>query len=249
MSTELKYLEDTYLYTFDTELIGVDKDENGEYVVFLETIFYPQGGGQESDTGTITVTSADGHDAQFQVTFVKFVNGQVRHYGNFGDLMGVNINGSGVSIELNAERRLRNAKLHSAGHLVASIVEQLDNRLRANKGFHFSQGSYVNFEILDKHDFDKEAVLDQLNAKIVADIDENLPVSSEIVSYEVLKERCAYIPGYLPKDKPLRVVTMGAYEPIPCGGTHIDSLEKLRGLVVSKAKKKGGDIRISYSVN
>lgn len=53
--TQLSYFEDTYKFE-DTAVIKANgKDENGDFLILNQTIFYPQGGGQPSDRGTIAV--------------------------------------------------------------------------------------------------------------------------------------------------------------------------------------------------
>ena len=52
-----------------------------QVVILDQTVFYPQGGGQPTDTGTICLT-ADGKTA-FDVKMVREVAGVVHHYGTF----------------------------------------------------------------------------------------------------------------------------------------------------------------------
>ena len=63
MSTVLAYLEDTYKFTDKAHFEYVANDERGYYCVLDSTIFYPQGGGQPSDIGSIEVkgVSASNH--------------------------------------------------------------------------------------------------------------------------------------------------------------------------------------------
>ena len=51
--TKLLYLEDTYCFEGEGKFLGWGEDQKGKFLVFDQTIFYPQGGGQPSDTGTI----------------------------------------------------------------------------------------------------------------------------------------------------------------------------------------------------
>ena len=57
--SNLKYLENTYLFECTSVIKQIENDEKGTYVVLDSTIFYPQGGGQPTDYGTITGDSFD----------------------------------------------------------------------------------------------------------------------------------------------------------------------------------------------
>ena len=52
MSTELLFLSDAYLASFDAQVVGVD----GDRVRLDRTAFYPTGGGQPHDTGDLTLS-------------------------------------------------------------------------------------------------------------------------------------------------------------------------------------------------
>ena len=95
---------------------------------------------------------------------------------------------------------------------------------------------------------DKDEFLRILQDEIEQSILDNLGVKTEIVSYDDLAARCPNIPSYLPKDKPLRIVTIDRFDPLPCGGTHVLSLSEIKGLTVTKVKSKKGRTKISYSL-
>lgn len=85
MATILLYLEDTYLFEETANVVQSGGNENGKYIILDKTIFYPQGGGQPTDTGII-----QNENAQFYVSMVRMdENGIVYHYGeyNMGRLM------------------------------------------------------------------------------------------------------------------------------------------------------------------
>ena len=246
MKTELVYLNDTYLLEDEAKLLSIDNDERGTFAIFDRTIFYPQGGGQESDTGIVKI-EFDGRELTFEIKKVRFQDGQVLHYGNFVSQQ--NLTGCSVKMLVDQKTRMRNAKLHSAGHLIASIVEEMNIGLRATKGFHFKTGPYIGFMILNQTSLDPKEILTRLNEQIFSDIKKGSDIRSEIVSFDSLKKLCNYLPSYLPQDKPLRIVTISGYPPIPCGGTHVGSLMELVRAKAIKTKIRKGEFRISYEVS
>jgi alanyl-tRNA synthetase len=102
--------------------------------------------------------------------------------------------------------------------------------------------------VLGERPEDTEELIASLNQQIQQDIQNDLAITTEIVSLDELKKRCTYIPPALPEDKPLRVVAIQNYFPIPCGGTHVNSTSELAGLVVHKMKIKKGQLKVSYAI-
>ena len=70
MNTVLEYLDNTYLYQSTAKVVRVGEAEKGKYFVLDKTIFYPQGGGQPSDTGYV---EASGENRQFISLDLKMV--------------------------------------------------------------------------------------------------------------------------------------------------------------------------------
>ncbi|MEB4592755.1 alanine--tRNA ligase-related protein [Candidatus Thiothrix sp. Deng01] len=241
MNTHLKYLEDTYADTGAGVVVRVGRDERGAYLVLDQTVFYPQGGGQPTDTGSIQAAQVE-----MEVSFVGFSEGEVLHYlatepADFEALVG-----QSCELRVDQAQRLQHAKLHTGGHLIAAIIDAQRGPLRAVKGFHFADGPYVEFE--GKPEGEPEPLLAALQAQIDVLIAEGAPVTAEMVTYDELKQRCWSIPSYLPEDKPLRVVTIGQMDAVPCGGTHVANLAELGSLSVLKMKSKKGNTKISYRV-
>ena len=53
MQTRKLYYEDSHLRTFTAEVLSCEKTEKGYAVILEATAFYPEGGGQAGDTGTL----------------------------------------------------------------------------------------------------------------------------------------------------------------------------------------------------
>jgi Ser-tRNA(Ala) deacylase AlaX len=102
MQTKLLYLNDTYLFNSESEIIGFGHDERGAYALLSETICYPQGGGQPSDYAFFRKDSQEA-----LVKHIGFTDGEVRHYGNFENFTV----GDNIRLDIDAERRLKNAKI------------------------------------------------------------------------------------------------------------------------------------------
>lgn len=234
MTTKL-YLDDTYQSHAQANVVESGQDERGPFLVLDQTIFYPQGGGQPSDTGRIM---SDGQEIPV-ITVRKNMEGQVRHY--VAELPSQNLAGKSVELEIDSEKRLVHAKLHSGGHLLSLIAEKIHPEIKGVKGHHFPGEAYVEF---DKILEDTDELTKNLNNLMDQAIADDLKVACKVVEPDEFKS----IFGYEPRDGSLRMAILGDLPPVPCGGTHVASLKELGKVTVTKIKNKKGRMKISYSV-
>lgn len=237
-ATKLLYLEDTYKFEGEGNVIDKGKDEKkGNYVVLDKTLFYPQGGGQPSDIGVMKI-----NDTDYNVTFVSFLNGKVLHYIK-EDISSV-VEGSVASLVINPEKRILHAKAHTSGHLLGSVIEKIDPTLIATKGYHFLEGPYVEFE--GKSELPNTELIERANAMMTQKIQEGASVAfGEISSEELLKLRGSKF--QIPTGKTARIVTIEGFESVPCGGTHIQNLSELNEVSIKKIQNPKGNTKISYT--
>lgn len=107
---DLFYYQDAYMKTFEAAVIETGTDERGTYVVLDNTAFYPEGGGQPNDIGTLNFV---------RVLDVQKVNGDIRHY------TAEPITTTTVQGEIDWETRFDYMQQHAGQHiLTAAFVEQ-----------------------------------------------------------------------------------------------------------------------------
>jgi Ser-tRNA(Ala) deacylase AlaX len=237
--TYMKYLEDTEMFAARARVSSFEPAVGMSQAILTldETIFYPQGGGQPTDTGTVT-----GQSATMNVERVSYREGDIFHSGG---TVGSFIPGEEVALEVDPERRMRHAKLHTGGHLVMTAVDRLI-KLPAAKGYHFPDGPYVEF-IGTTDPNTREQLLASLQVELDSLVAEDSNVTSEFVTPEELRAQEVYVPAEIPAGKPTRVVITSGYKS-PCGGTHVKRLGALTGLRVRGIKTKSGHTRISYFI-
>lgn len=238
MNTNLLYLNDTYLLQENAEVIVVGMDSRGPYLVLDRTIFYPRGGGQEEDKGKIYLSNGKA----VVIDFVKYESGIVYHYTE-SELTDFE-KGTIVKLVVEKDRRMKCAATHTAGHLICGIMSKLIPHLKPVKGYHFLNGSYVEFQ----GEIENSNIIDILQMELYDITTSNCEVVNEIVTYDTLLQKCTYIPNGLPIDKPLRIITIGNFEPLPCGGTHVSNTCELNTVLVEKMKKNKEITRISYKI-
>lgn len=234
--TKLEYLEDTYLFESDAKVLDIKDSEKGKVVILDKTIFYPQGGGQPADRGEIVIVNNI-----FVVNDVRLdESGEVWHFGEFQN--GFFQIGDIVILKIDKDRRIQNAKLHSAGHLIdCAILEMGMDNLEATKGFHFPEGSYVEYKGIVQN---SNEMLINLQEKIDYLINKNLLLEKKNLNLKEAKAQSILVPV----GKSARVVNFLGYPGCGCGGTHIKQSLDIGKIVIRKIKSNKGITKVSYIV-
>ena len=238
MSTEPKYLDDTYCFQSEANVTDFFRMGGSTEVYFDKTIFYPQGGGQPSDTGFILI---DGE--KYSVTSVEFRDGNIVHH-----ITGLSISNDlvkkNVIQSVDERKRIENAKAHTAGHLITHILETINPDFLPAKGHHFPDGSYV--ELLDEKRQGNGELLEEANSKLQLSIDEGLNITATSCSFNEIEKVRPFLAQYVPKDKPTRMLTIGKFIPVPCGGTHVRNTSEINGLVITRIRRKKNRLKVNY---
>jgi alanyl-tRNA synthetase len=239
MTTYPAYFEDTYKFTDSARITKAAKDEQGNFIVLNQTIFYPQGGGQPSDQGSIEIG-----EISIPIHSVKSVEQEIRHYTDedYSHL----IEQEGMCI-LDQGLRLLNARLHTAGHLISNVIEASYPQWVAQKGHHFPEQCYVEF--VDQSWAGENISLVWVHKEIEKAIAMDLVIQKDQMTGDKFQEWCPNLPYSVPKEQSLRVVRIGDFPFSPCGGTHVRSLKELNGLKITKHKIKKNILKIYYDIN
>lgn len=120
MQTEKLYYQDSHLRSFQAQVLACEPSKHGYDVILDRTAFYPEGGGQPGDIGTLGgVRVHDTHER----------DGAVVHYCDAPLTVGKQVNG-----EIDWQRRFSLMQLHSGEHLVSGIIHRRFGY--ENVGFH-----------------------------------------------------------------------------------------------------------------
>ncbi len=245
-TTHLKYLEDTFCVSTLAQVIEIGCDDSGNYLILDRTIHYPGGGGQPPDRTYLQYRN----DYFSMVYKCDFNGGHIKHYVE--SLPADLTISDTIALQVDKSTRMIHSAYHTAGHWLASIVtENLELPIEPTKGYHYTDGAYVEFE--GNIDILPESLLDQITMASKIDIQSQLNISSSIISKKEFEERRRSIlapPKFIPKiDRDLRLVTLESYRSVPCGGTHLSSITELKSFMPKKVYVKNRKIRISYEVS
>ena len=179
MKTDKLYYTDSMLSTFTATVLSCTPAEKGGFIVVLDkTAFFPEGGGQECDTGVIITEGTSGCDVEAHVRSVsEDKDGVISHLCD-AELKP----GSTVTGKLDFEKRFSNMQHHSGEHIMSGLIKTLFDK--DNVGFHLSGGSAV-FDIAGTFTDEELALLERKANKAVTD---DLEIVTRIVTPEELKD-------------------------------------------------------------
>ena len=220
--TEELFREDSYLKECDAEVVAVD--ENG--IVLNRTVFYPLGGGQPGDTGTL---AWDGGSVPIVDTRYGS-DGTIRHI--VADGVASPPAGTAVHADLDWERRYRHMRMHTAMHLLGSVL-----KYGVTGGNISAEKSRLDFDMEDT--VDKEAVGAALSELVAQDH----PVSCRWITEDELDaqpELVRTMSVQPPRGKgSVRLLEIAGVDLQPCGGTHLRSTSEVGAVRIGKVEKKG----------
>ncbi|MFT4922163.1 MAG: alanyl-tRNA synthetase, partial [Haloarculaceae archaeon] len=113
--TERLYYENQDRFAFEAMVLEVFEREEGYEVVLDQTMFYPEGGGQPADHGTLS-----GDDVTVDVTDVQRSNGVILHRTDGDPGKGEFVRG-----QVDGTRRSRLMRHHTATHIVGHAARQV----------------------------------------------------------------------------------------------------------------------------
>ena len=234
--TRALYLHDTYLLEEKAIILSSGEDEKGTYLILDQTIFYPQGGGQPADHGVIHI----GENVSIAIIFTRQVDCEIRHY--FTGPLELDCIGKEALCKVDKDRRIINARYHTAAHLLGNVAESVFPQVQAVKGHSFPKEGYVEFigsESIDSSLLDRE-IRSSIEGNFQTKTFEMLPAEFEEKFYK--------LPYLVPAHKKFRAMQIGEFAPVPCGGTHLKNMEEIGTLVIRKIGIKKDRIKISYEV-
>jgi misacylated tRNA(Ala) deacylase len=224
--TKALFREDSYLKSCTATVTEIN--ELGG-IVLDQTIFYPTGGGQPGDTGSLTL--ADGTKIDIATTVKGATADEVVHVPAADQALPKV--GDTVSLEINWEARHRLMRMHSCLHLLSAVLPYpvTGGQVSDGKG-------RLDFD-LPEATLDKEEITQKLNELI----NQNRPVSADWITEEELDQKPDLVKTMSvqpPRGSGhVRLIQIAETDLQPCGGTHVKNTSEIGAVRVRKIEKKG----------
>lgn len=239
VTTEMLYLRDAYLRSAHADVVEVESSDGGQRVALDRTVFYPTGGGQPHDTGTLRWPGGEAG-----VTGVRKEGDAVWHVLD-GDTPGV---GAQVECAIDGDRRHRLMRTHSALHVLCGVIWN-EWGVPVTGGNMEPLAARMDFE-LDPTPEGFGARVEQLvAAEIAADrpIEVSfVPRSEAVLDEALIRTKVSLVPESVSE---IRVVDIVGLDKQADGGTHVRSTAEIGGVRVVKTESKGkGNKRVRIEV-
>jgi misacylated tRNA(Ala) deacylase len=231
------FLEDSYETRREVNIVDIQ----GNKIELDQTIFYPTGGGQEHDTGTLQQG-----ERSVEVNKVKKENGKIYHYVSDTALLEV----GSVVAELDWERRHSLMRHHSMLHVVGSVFHKHYGSLCTGNQIYQDR---ARIDLTEITDIGADKILEMIN-------EANKQINAEhVITQRVLpREEAENISGtiktvvnLIPKSvKEIRLIKIGDIDEQACGGTHVKNTKEIGEISLEKTKNKGkGVVRLELKIS
>ncbi|TCS63163.1 alanyl-tRNA editing protein [Varunaivibrio sulfuroxidans] len=221
--TETLFRDDAYLGRATAKVVRADAGG----IVLQRTIFYPAGGGQPGDRGTLTW---GGETIEIVDTLKDKETGDIIHVPASGAALPEN--DREVRLDLDWPRRYAHMRMHTCLHLLCAVVDGAvtGGQISTEKG-------RLDFNLAQSPD--KEALNVALN-RLIAD---NLPVTSRWIEDAELAANPDMVRTLSVKPPMgtgrVRVIDIAGADSQPCGGTHVRATGEIGPVRIGKIENKG----------
>ena len=208
MQTRKLYYEDSHLSQFTATVLACEKSDKGFEVILDATAFYPEGGGQAADTGTLGAVRALDTRERGE-TVVHLCDGPLEV-------------GTSVEGRIDYSARFQRMQQHSGEHIVSGIIHR-------RYGYH-NVGFHMGSDIITI-DFDGVIPAEDLaaiEAEANSAVWQNLSVKCWYPSQEELPNVFYRTKKALPW--PVRIVQVPGFDSCACCGTHVKATGEI-GLI------------------
>lgn len=229
--TEQIYSTDSYAQTMSATVVRNDADDNR--VLLNRTVFYPGGGGQPHDLGTLSIG-----DDKLAVVRVNQDSDGVWHWLEGG------LPSAGTQVEgaLDWERRYRLMRTHTALHALCGVVWRRFESPVTGGNMHPGNGR-LDFDIPGWSADDLPLVQADLNEELARrrDIEVSfLPRDAADTDPSLIRTKVNLLPKSIDQ---VRVIDIVGLDRQADGGTHVNETGEVGAITIPKAENKGRGFR------
>jgi misacylated tRNA(Ala) deacylase len=227
--TELLYQMDSYLQSVDSQITGVNEQYNG--VILDRTIFYPGGGGQPADRGTLALG-----DEILPVKRARKLGAEVIHIID-GDLSLAKA-GSQIFGQIDWDHRYKLMRTHTAMHILCGVIFR-DYGASVTGGDMEPLKGRMDFEFESMHKDLVQDIEQAINQEVINARDlrvEILPREKAFQIPDLIRTKINLLPEGIQQ---VRVVEIDGLDLQADGGTHVRNTAEVGQIHIVDYKSKG----------
>ena len=232
--TRLLYYENESIREFDARVLKVLKDK---YLILDKTAFYPRGGGQEPDFGSIEDIRITDVIKQNNIVLHKMQTSSKDHFVENKVVHGI----------IDNTRRRSITKNHSATHILNSAARNsLGSWVWQNSAF--KDEHYARLDITHHSALTQEQIK-QIEKTANEVVQKNLPIIINIQERSDAESRYTfriYQGGAVPSNN-VRIVNIDGWDVEACGGTHVNKTGEIGLIKILKTERiQDGAVRLEF---
>lgn len=225
--TERLYFADSYLREYEARVVALTEYQGQPAVVLDATALYPEGGGQPADVGKLAGVAV--RDVQEQDDVIYHILAEPLPAGVGDTVAGV----------VDWQRRFDHMQQHTGQHTISAAFYRL---LQANTlSWHLS-GDYVTIDI-GRTNLSDNAIAEVQHAANEI-LWQDVPVESRVYSRAELLT--LDLRKGTDRDGGIRVVSIGEWDRIGCGGTHVATAGQVGAIGLRKWETRGALTRVEF---
>ncbi len=233
--TRKLYYEHPERSEFEAQVLEVIENK----IILDQTLFYPEGGGQPADHGTISE-----EDYIANVADVQNINGIIVHEtdSDFGFKKGDMVKG-----KIDTERRMAHARHHTATHIVNEAAKSVLGKhiwqTGAQKSTDRARLDLTHYKRITEQEFKEIELL--ANKSVM----KNQPVFVDWMDRIEAENRYGFVlyQGGVPPGKEIRILRVGD-DVEACGGTHVSNTGMIGAIKLIRTERiQDGVERIEFS--
>jgi Ser-tRNA(Ala) deacylase AlaX len=221
------YERDPFATSLETRVLRVGDEKGRPFAILEDTVFYPEGGGQPCDLGTLNGVA---------VVDVQKREGEVRHY------LGQAVSEGPASLSLDWARRFDHMQQHTGQHLLTAVAQ--DQFKWETTAFHLG-ASVCDIELTAQAISPRD--MERLEEAVAAEIRARREVTARWVSTEAYGLEAVRSRG-LPEGHTgdIRLVQIAGVDLNTCGGTHLRHTGEIEALKLLGTESIRGGTRLFY---
>ncbi|MGC8657254.1 MAG: alanyl-tRNA editing protein [Thermoplasmata archaeon] len=229
MKTQLLYLDDSYMKECDAVVLKSGEDG----IVLDRTVFYPEGGGQPSDTGIIL------HNGNmFRVDSVQKRDEVYHHIAGQASIN----DGDSVKLTIDWEKRYMHMRYHTSLHIISGVVNNL-YKVKITGNQIYADKARIDFNLNDSAESVIEDILSEANKIVKNDVKINI----KYIRKEELRDDMIRVKKELLPDLEIyRMIEIEGVDMQPDGGTHVKSSSEVGMISMMKRENKGKNNKRIY---
>ena len=222
--TQRLYYEDSHLREFRARVDSSEERDAGTWIALDRTAFYPGGGGQPPDRGTI---------AGFAVSEVEERDGGIWHRVERAP------GGEHVDASIDWSRRFDHMQQHTGQHILSAAF--LEVARAETRSFHLGD-AVVTIDV--DHAGPDEALLRSVEERANEVVWDDREVLTHVVSLEEARTFPLRKPPTVERD--VRIVEVRGFDWSACGGTHVARSGEVGLIAILGTERYKGGTRVSF---